>query len=136
MLGYPPTPPPPRGARQLTAPPADPKVWVNQGGGGAPPPPYSPQNGYTPLGVTHSLGTAPVLARCPGTYGCCLPKHMLKHEIFRIVVGGSASCRSHCSRYSCTVVLLYKSEYFAKIFDSRVFFFLSAEKNKKAKFYF
>ena len=55
MLGYPPTPPPPppRGARQLTARPADPQSLGQ-------PTAYSPQNCRTPLGVTHWLAVAPV----------------------------------------------------------------------------
>ena len=59
MLGYPPTPPPPRGARRLTARPArrPPRFGSTKGGV---PPPYSPQNCHTPLGVTHWLAAAPV----------------------------------------------------------------------------
>ena len=55
MLGY---PPPPRGARQLTARPADPQGLGQPRGGGSPP--YNPQNGCTPLGVTHWLAAAPM----------------------------------------------------------------------------
>ena len=59
MLGYPPTPP--RGARRLTAQPADPQgLGQPRGGEGSPPPPYSPPNCRTPLGVTHWLAAAPV----------------------------------------------------------------------------
>ena len=68
MLGYPPTPPPPRGARRLTARPADPQgLGQPRGGEGSPPPwgggvppPHSPPNCRTPLGVTHWLAAAPV----------------------------------------------------------------------------
>ena len=38
-----------------------PRFGSTKGGGrGPPPPPYSPQNGCTPLGVTHWLEAAPV----------------------------------------------------------------------------
>ena len=77
MYGGVPTdpPPPPRGARQLTARPADPQGLGQPRGGGegshpppppplggglGSPPPYSPQNCRTPLGVTHWLAAAPV----------------------------------------------------------------------------
>ena len=60
MLGYPPTPP--RGARRLTARPADPQGLGQPRGGGGVPPPYSPQNCRTPLGVTHWLAAAPVVS--------------------------------------------------------------------------
>ena len=58
MLGYPPTPHPGSPA----ADPLTPKVWVNQGGGGGGvgSPFYNPQNGCTPLGVTHRLAAAPM----------------------------------------------------------------------------
>ena len=56
MLGYPPTPPPP-GARRLTARPANPQGQPKGRGEGSPP--YNPQNGCTPLGVTHWLAAAP-----------------------------------------------------------------------------
>ena len=67
MLWYPPTPPP-RGARRLTARPADPKVWVNQGGGEGsppppPPPPTDPKLSHTPRGHTLAGGGP----RAPGT---------------------------------------------------------------------
>ena len=54
---------PPRGARRLTARPADPQgLGQPRGGEGPPPPPpYSPPNFRTPLGVTHWLAPAPVL---------------------------------------------------------------------------
>ena len=65
---------PPRGARRLTARPADPQgLGQPRGGGGVPPPPsegggvppppYSPPNCRTPLGVTHWLAAAPVVTR-------------------------------------------------------------------------
>ena len=60
MLGYPLPPPPPRGARRLTARPADPQGLGQPRGGEGSPRPYSPQNCRTPLGVTHWLAAAPV----------------------------------------------------------------------------
>ena len=51
MLGYPPTPPPPRGAWRLTARPADPQgLGQPKGGGEAPPPPTAPKTVAHPSG--------------------------------------------------------------------------------------
>ena len=52
-VGVPTAPPPP--PESPAADPPTPKVWV------PPPPPYSPQNGCTPLGVTHWLAAAPLI---------------------------------------------------------------------------
>ena len=54
-------PPPPRGARRLTARPADPQGLGPPRGGEPPPPPTAPQNCRTPLGVTHWLAAAPAV---------------------------------------------------------------------------
>ena len=53
-------PPPPWGARRLTARPADPQGLGQPRGGEGSAPPYSPQNCRTPLGVTHWLAAAPM----------------------------------------------------------------------------
>ena len=53
----------PRGPRRLTARPANPKGLGQPGGGSSPP--YNPQNGCTPLGVTHWLAAAPMRASLP-----------------------------------------------------------------------
>ena len=75
MLGYPLTPP--RGAWQLAARPADPQ---GLGQPRSPLPPYNPQNGCTPLGVTHWLAAAPV-RRISATHcvhrRCCTMGHCL-----------------------------------------------------------
>ena len=49
-------PPPPPGSPAADRPTRRPPRF----GSTPPPPPYSPQNGCTPLGVTHWLGAAPV----------------------------------------------------------------------------
>ena len=94
---------PPRGARRLTARPADPQgLGQPRGGGvpppfgggwGSPPPPYSPPNCRTPLGVTHWLAPAPVelwvFAMCPALRGSTVsyagdahfPKHSLEYSL-------------------------------------------------------
>ena len=64
-VGIPPPPPPAasRGARRLTARPANPQGLGQLRGGGDPPLPYSPQNSCTPLGVTYWLAVALVELR-------------------------------------------------------------------------
>ena len=55
MLGYPPTPPPPRGAWRLTARPADPQGLGQPRGGGSPPL-QPPKLSHTPRGHTLAGG--------------------------------------------------------------------------------
>ena len=53
-------PPPPPGNSAADRPTCRPPRFGSTRGGGGGFPPYSPQNGCTPLGVTHWLGAAPV----------------------------------------------------------------------------
>ena len=102
MLGYPPTPPPPRpGSLAADRPTRRPPRFGSTKGGVRIPPPYNPQNGCTPLRVAHWLAAAPVLL-CNTRHGLLsivMPCYAMHAAQYSVVPQNSG--RQH---HRCTVV--------------------------------